>query len=245
MATTPVDDSVSVPVTSSGQCLDITLSLNSRAATEESWIEEVGSYGSCGYDRNSITAAIIHTKPCCNLQKPMSALSALPLQISPSLCYSINSDEFLDACDGLQQRGVGSVQCGPANELISVAAASCAILPFQIMGAATEEAARKALCSELSRRILIEKGTLPAPKKRGFGAEVLAHVQSLIDAPGGFNLSTTAISTARVLGDVANTSQIGHISSADISVESRLLSLVEKRRSKTLGYSVGTCMRSG
>jgi hypothetical protein len=54
---------------------------------------------------------------------------------------------------------------------------------FKLM-AATEDEGRTALCDELKRKIAEENGTLPPAKKRGFGAEISALLQSLMEASG-------------------------------------------------------------
>lgn len=85
--------------------------------------------------------------------RPLSALTNLPLQLTPSL--------RLD---------------GHAQSPILVAAQQSVLL-------GTEEEGKAALCEALKVAILSEGGALPPAKKRGLGAEVLAYVQALVQCP--------------------------------------------------------------
>jgi hypothetical protein len=85
--------------------------------------------------------------------KPMSALTNLPLQLNPSL--------HLD---------------GKSSSPLLSEVHRCVLL-------GTEEEGKTALCDALKAAILAEKGVLPPAKKRGLGAEVLAYAQALVQCP--------------------------------------------------------------
>jgi hypothetical protein len=98
----------------------------------------------------------------------MSGLSSLPVQINPSLAaFSAYIDDSRHQSHGVsedERREYGRIWRAFVSE--------------------PEETARRLLCDALRERINLERGTLPPVKKRGFGAELLAFVQSLITAPG-------------------------------------------------------------
>lgn len=96
--------------------------------------------------------------------KPLSALTNLPLQLNPSLQYRHTAEGSASTDNTLLQR---------------------------IM-AGTEEQSKLTLCAEIKSRIEAEKGALPPNKKRGLGAEVLAFTQALINAPGSAHRSSTS-----------------------------------------------------
>lgn len=83
----------------------------------------------------------------CQWNRPMSALSGLPLQLNPSLLLS----EHLDVQHAVM--------------------------------AGSEEEGKLALCRALRSAITESGGAVPPAKKRGLGAEVLAHVQALTQCP--------------------------------------------------------------
>jgi hypothetical protein len=89
-----------------------------------------------------------------NWNKPMSALSALPLQLNPSLHLP-------------HRRNGPSTEDSISHTLLS----------------APEEEAKTAIVRALKASIEAEKGVLPPAKKRGLGAEVLAYAQALILCP--------------------------------------------------------------
>lgn len=85
------------------------------------------------------------------LETSFSALSALPLQLPPSISFS-------------------SLKSSPELKELS-----------RSLFSESEETFREQLCSMLRAAVLAEGGSLPPPsKKRGFGAEVLALLQALI-----------------------------------------------------------------
>jgi len=96
------------------------------------------------------------------LLDPMTAMGSLPLQVKPSLLYKPHLDT-------LSQLNTGS---------------SCKDDVLHHLMSREEEEGRDALCAEIKSRIKAEKGNFPPPKKRGLGAEVLAHTQALLQAPG-------------------------------------------------------------
>lgn len=93
------------------------------------------------------------------LYKPMSALAGLAFQSKPSLCFH---------CDEIIQSNSGDMT-DRVRELFYTR---------------TEDQFRAMVVEMLKEVIVAEKGTLPANKKRGLGAEILALVQAVLDAPG-------------------------------------------------------------
>jgi hypothetical protein len=90
------------------------------------------------------------------LLQPMSAVSSSSFKTVPSLCYSASKGNHSSAND---------------------------IIRFKLM-ACSEEEGRTYICEELKKQIILSNGTLPPPKKRGFGAEMSALIQSLIESSG-------------------------------------------------------------
>lgn len=97
------------------------------------------------------------------LSSAMSGLASLPYSCQPSLCLS---PTLL----------VSHQRPSPTN--MSLAALQHSLL------SCPEEHTRTALCECLRSLITTHGGTLPPAKKRGLGAEVLAHLQALMQAPG-------------------------------------------------------------
>jgi hypothetical protein len=98
----------------------------------------------------------------------MSGLSSLPVQINTSLAaFSAFIDDSRHPSHGISE--------DDRREYARI---------WRAFVSEPEETARRLLCDALRERITLERGTLPPVKKRGFGAELLAFVQSLITSPG-------------------------------------------------------------
>jgi hypothetical protein len=103
-----------------------------------------------------------------DLSTVMSGLAGLPYPCKPSIClYSSASSA-----------GTGSSGYIPGSVKTSMGALQHALL------CQPEDHTRVLLCDCLRTLILYNRGSLPAPKKRGLGAEILAYMQALLQAPG-------------------------------------------------------------
>lgn len=96
-------------------------------------------------------------------QFTLSGLAGLPVQVVPTICKPQSKRDRIDV-DIVSQE----------MEIIWKASLT-----------EPEEETRVLLCDALKRFIESEQGKMPPPKKRGFGAELLALVNSLISSPGG------------------------------------------------------------
>lgn len=112
------------------------------------------------------------------LLSPMSGVAQLPFGLSPSLRYKAANDAFFKRvstnaalADKAVAAGYGLVEHESDLTLNSLLSG-------------TEETGRDSLVKNLKARIVIGNGQIPPNKKRGLGAEVLAHVQALIESPG-------------------------------------------------------------
>lgn len=131
------------------------------------------------------------------LLEPMTAMGSLPLQVKPSLLYKPHLDPMSQQ---QQQQLVHGGRC----------TIDCSDSVLQHLMSRGEEEGRDALCAEIRSRIRAEKGSFPPAKKRGLGAEVLAHTQALLQAPGRHDApsklgscvdnTTTTTAAAAVLG---------------------------------------------
>lgn len=109
----------------------------------------------------------------------MSGLSSLAVQINPSLAAF---SAYIR--DSRHNHGHSHTYGASEDDRLEYARI------WRAFVSEPEETARKLLCNALRDRITLERGTLPPAKKRGFGAELLAFVQSLIVSPGSAERGT-------------------------------------------------------
>ena len=116
------------------------------------------------------------------LLSPMSGVLNAAFPISPSLRYSCEQDLFFqqvskseDLCNVLSREGFSIDDHMNDRTLLEVLTGN-------------EDAGKTSLVRNLKSRIVVEKGEIPPPKKRGLGAEVLAFVQALAVSPGESNI---------------------------------------------------------
>lgn len=104
-------------------------------------------------------------------QYTLSGLANLPVQIMPSICIP-QKQEFKECAESKESEASVDTADVDMNEI------------WEYFLSRSEEETRAMLCAALKQCIEAENGSLPPNKKRGFGAELLALVTSLVCSPG-------------------------------------------------------------
>jgi hypothetical protein len=127
------------------------------------------------------------------LSQVLSGLCALPCPCSPSICVSSLTVDDSNKPTSMNTFGVTSSR--DLADLIKSLQYSLGCVDGE------EQFVRNMLCECLRKLVTVNGGTLPpAKKKRGLGAEVLALLQALVQAPGSTVSSSRSSRLSSVCG---------------------------------------------
>jgi hypothetical protein len=144
----------------------------------------------------------------CEIAKPRSSIvgkngsKTLDLSLQPGWLQSLNLDR-----SGISSNPSFSPLSQPMGAVSSISFKTIPSLCYSPSGidsesmryklmACGEEEGRTYLCDEIKKQIIFSNGTLPPLKKRGFGAEMSALIQCLIESPGAEGLISKSFRTS-------------------------------------------------